>query len=338
MNKIPNGIYYVSDDSFTWTRNKRGKDLLFFKKNGKPLKPASLERVKKLAIPPAWTKVRISSNKKSHIQAVGFDAKDRKQYIYHPDWVSYNQKNKFKNMIRFGEILPLLRKTVSEHMSQRTLTRERILATMVWILENTFIRIGNKPYEKENGSYGLTTLRGKHVKVRGDTTKFAFKGKSNVYHELDIKNPKIAKTVKKCIELPGYELFQYVDGDKNRQTVDSSDVNEYLQQIVGESITAKDFRTWGGTALAGTFLYKIGAPNSAEDVKEALFGAAKKVSNHLGNTVAVCKKYYIHPKVFTAYERGRLTPHFEKSYKTHRTKPKGLSKGEHATWTLIKSV
>jgi len=337
MNKIPNGIHYVSDDNFTWTRNKRGEDFKFLKKNGKSPKPASLARIKKLAIPPAWTKVRISSSKKSHIQAVGFDAKGRKQYIYHPDWVSYNQQNKFKNMIHFGKVLPFLRKTVAGHMDHHTLTRERILATVVWLLENTFIRIGNKPYEKENKSYGLTTMRGKHVKVRGDTTKFAFKGKSGVHHELGIKNPKVAKTVKKCIELPGYELFQYVDEDKNRQTVDSHDVNEYLHQIVGKSTTAKDFRTWGGTTLAGVTLYKIGAPDSEEDVKEALSNTVEEVSNHLGNTVAVCKKYYIHPKVFTSYERGRLNPHFKRAYKVHHRKPNGLSRGEHATWTLLKS-
>lgn len=337
MNKIPKAVRYVSDDSLTWTRKKRGESFGFVKKNGKSPKPASLERIKKMAIPPSWTKVRISPSKKGHIQAVGLDAKGKKQYIYHPDWTSYNQQNKFKNMVRFGEILPTLRKEVAEHMNHRTLTRERILATVVWLLENTFIRIGNKPYERENKSYGLTTMRGKHVKVRGDITKFSFKGKSGVYHELDIKNPKIAKTIKKCIELPGYELFQYVDVDKNRQTVDSRDVNEYLQQIVGESTTAKDFRTWGGTTLAGITLHKIGSPDSGEGVKEALSNTVEEVSNHLGNTIAVCKKYYIHPKVFTAYERGRLNPHFKKAYKVYRRKPSGLSRGEYATWTLLKS-
>lgn len=209
MNKIQNGVRYISNSGLTWVRNKVGRGFSYLNKSGNPLKLEELEKVKNLSIPPAWSDVRICPSDNGHIQAIGFDDKGRKQYLYHSDWISHQQQNKFNSMIRFGEILPKLRRTVYRHMIEEELTRKRILATAVWLLENTFIRIGNKSYERDNDSYGLTTLRGKHVKVRGNTIKFNFKGKSGVYHELDITHPRVAKTIKKCIELPGYELFQY---------------------------------------------------------------------------------------------------------------------------------
>lgn len=331
----PRGIRYVTDQNLTWTRKKHSKGFQYFNRLGHILRDEEILRIKALVIPPAWTDVHICSDSSGHIQVTGIDAKGRKQYLYHPDWIEYNQKNKFDSLKRFGEVLPNLRETIAGHMRQHTLSRERVLATMVWILENTFIRVGNKEYAKENQSYGLTTLRMKHVDVAGNLVKFSFKGKSNVYHELDIRHPRVVSTIKKCIELPGYELFQYVDENNNRRTLDSSEVNEYLQQITGESLSAKDFRTWGGTTLAGDTLYKLGEPCEELSMEKALVATVKEVSQHLGNTVSVCRKYYIHPTVFKSYKKDMLIPHFDKIYKSKRATPEGLTLEEYATWSLL---
>jgi DNA topoisomerase-1 len=333
--KKPRGVHYVSDSTFGWTRKIKDGKAIYLTKRGNPLKEKDEERVKNLVIPPAWTEVTISPDPRSHIQAVGVDARGRKQYIYHPDWVEYNQKNKFDSLQRFGEILPNLRETVNGHMRQHTLTRERILATMVWLLEHTFIRVGNKEYAKENQSYGLTTLRSKHLDVDGNTIKFSFKGKSNIYHELSINHPRVVATIKKCIELPGYEIFQYLDDDGDRHKIDSADVNNYLKDITGESLSAKDFRTWGGTTLAGDSLYRMGAPTAEVPAEKALVHAVKEVSSHLGNTVAVCRKYYIHPSVIKSYEQNQLVPHFNKVAKAVASVPDGLTWEEYATWSLL---
>ena len=336
MQETPDGVRYVSDSSLTWTREKKGKGFRYLDKNGNVLDDKKLERVHTLVIPPAWTKVQISPVSTGHIQAIGFDAKGRKQYIYHPEWIAYNQQHKFDKMVRFGEVLPTLRETIKGHMRQRSLSQERILATIVWLLEHTFIRVGNKTYAKENNSYGLTTLRSKHVKVRGNKVKFSFMGKSGVYHEHDITDPRIAKTIKECIELPGYELFQYLDEEDNRQVVDSQDVNNYLKSITGEVFSAKDFRTWGGTTLAGDTLYGIGPSESDDDLKTALKQTVDEVSSHLGNTPAVCRTYYIHPTIFNSYEKQKLVPHFKKIYSSSK-KIDGLSPEEYAAWSLIKN-
>lgn len=251
----PRGLHYVSDKDLIWRRKKNGKEFQFVNRLGRPLKKKDAERIKKLVIPPAWSEVHISADPNGHVQATGLDDKGRKQYIYHPAWIEYNQKSKFESMKKFGEVLPTLRETVSAHMRQHELTRERVLATVVWLLENTFIRVGNQTYADSNQSYGLTTMRTKHVDVEGNTIKFSFKGKSHVYHELDIRHPRVAQTIKACIELPGYQIFKYVE-DGKRHKVDSAQVNEYLKEISGESFSAKDFRTWGGTVLAGDTLYK----------------------------------------------------------------------------------
>lgn len=333
--KKPRGIHYVSDSTFGWTRKIKNGKAVYLTKRGNPLKEKDEERVRKLTIPPAWEEVKISADPRSHIQAVGIDARGRKQYIYHPDWVEYNQKNKFDSLQRFGEILPGLRETVSGHMRQHNLSRERILATMVWLLEHTFIRVGNKAYAKENQSYGLTTLRSKHLDIEGNTITFSFKGKSNIYHELSIRHPRVVSTIKKCIELPGYEIFQYLDDDGNRHKIDSADVNGYLKEITGESLSAKDFRTWGGTTLAGDTLYKLGSAEEVIPVEKALVHAVKEVSSHLGNTVAVCRKYYIHPAVIKSYERNTLIPHFDGISKALAAIPSGLTWEEYATLSLL---
>jgi DNA topoisomerase-1 len=335
MQETPDGIRYVTDSFLSWSRQKHGSGFRYLDKDGQPLTDKKLDRIKKLAIPPAWTDVQICPTTNGHIQAIGFDAKGRKQYIYHPDWTSYNQQHKFDKLVQFGETLPTLRETIKGHMRQHSLTQERILATIVWLLENTFIRVGNQTYAKENQSYGLTTLRGKHVKVDGNTVNFSFKGKSGVYHQLDITHPRVAQTIKQCIELPGYELFQYLDDNQSLHTVDSQDVNDYLKTITGQEFSAKDFRTWGGTTLAGDSLYQIGNPESEKSAQQAIKQTVDQVAAHLGNTPSVCRTYYIHPTIVTSYQDSKLVPYFKRVYNSGR-QVEGLSPEEFAAWSLIK--
>lgn len=328
-------VRYIHDADLTWQRVKHGTGFRYLDKNNEPLPEKSAERIGKLVIPPAWTDVRIAPHPQAHIQAVGIDAKGRKQYIYHPDWVAQNQQHKFDALRGFGEVLPPLRETIRGHMRQHSLTQDRVLATIVWLLENTFIRVGNKNYAQENQSYGLTTLREKHAQIEGNTLTLSFKGKSHVYHELSVHEKRIIQTVQQCIELPGYELFQYLDENEQRHSVDSSLVNDYLRSITGQDLTAKDFRTWGGTTLAGQELFQRGQETDAKAQEKVVVETVRSVAEHLGNTVAVCRQYYIHPKIITTYQEGKLVPHFEKVMQKHQATPFGLSAEEYAVWQLI---
>lgn len=329
-------IHYRKDTDLPWRRVKRGGSFIFTNQNGKRILNGAKARVLGLKIPPAWKNVVISADPDDYVQAIGVDDRGRKQYIYHPEWVKRNQEKKFDQMINFGERLPTLRKTVRAHMNERKLTKDRVIATVVWLLEHTFIRVGNKAYAEENQSYGLTTLREKHIKVRGNTLKFSFEGKSGVSHELDVTNPRVAKTVKSCLDLPGYQLFQYLDDAGVKQVVDSQDVNDYLQAYAGSDFSAKDFRTWGGSILAGHSFFKKGSPSDESDLKSKIGDVVAVVSSHLGNTRSVCRKYYIHPAVIESYERDILVPHFKRSYKRSSAKKLGLTPEEYATWSLIK--
>lgn len=332
----PRGLHYVSDKNLTWRRVRNGETFQYVNRLGRPLKPKDAKRIKSLVIPPSWNEVHISPDVNGHVQAVGYDTKGRKQYIYHPAWIEYNQKHKFESLKKFGEVLPTLRETIAGHMRQHELTRERVLATVVWLLGNTFIRIGNKAYAEENQSYGLTTMRTKHVDVEGNTITFSFKGKSHVYHELDIRHPRVAQTIKACIELPGYQIFKFVENGK-RHGIDSAQVNEYLKEISGESLSAKDFRTWGGTVSAADTLYKIGTENQELPPEKAITEAVTAVAELLGNTTAVSRQYYIHPRVITSYEKAMLVPHFQEIEKKKTVVPKGLNWQEYATWSLLES-
>ncbi len=329
-------IHYRKDSHRTVRRVKEGKSFNFVDKKGKPVSKKRADRISKLAIPPAWVEVVISPDPADYIQAIGTDAKGRRQYIYHPEWVKKNQEYKFDQMVAFGERLPTLRGVVRSHMKDSSLSRDRLLATVVWLLEHTFIRVGNKTYAKENESYGLTTMRNRHVDVKGRTVTFSFKGKSGVYHELDVTQPTVVKTIKECIELPGYELFQYLDEDGERHVVDSADVNEYLQTHTGADFSAKDFRTWGGSVLAGDSLYQLGGAETEADLKKHVSEVVETVSTHLGNTKKVCRTYYIHPTIIKSYEKGDLVPHFDRAYRRKYSKKFRLTPEEYATWSLIK--
>ena len=329
-------IHYRKDTDLPWRRIKKEKSFRFVNEKGKSIPRSAKSRVLGLAIPPAWHDVIVSADPMDYVQAIGIDARGRKQYIYHPEWIKRNQEHKFDQMVTFGERLPALRRAVRAHMKERKLTKDRVTATVVWLLEHTFIRVGNKEYAEENQSYGLTTMREKHIEVRGNTLTFSFEGKSGISHELDVTNPKVAKTVRACLELPGYELFQYFDEDKNKQVVDSQDVNDYLEAYTGADFSAKDFRTWWGSVIAGDSLYKRGSAKDEDELKKNISEVIEVVSDHLGNTKSISRKYYVHPVIITSYERDILVPHFARSYGRKSSKKLSLTPREYATWSLIK--
>ena len=301
------GLSYVSDEEPGIRRKKSGKGFAYVGPGGKKVedKP-TLERIRSLAIPPAYTDVWICARPNGHIQATGRDAKGRKQYRYHPAFREVRESTKYEHMIEFAKGLPAIRRTVDRHMSLPGLPREKVLATVVHLLENTLIRVGNADYAKQNKSYGLTTLRDPHVKVEGAELKFQFKGKSGKTWRLSVKDRRIARIVKACQDLPGQDLFQYLDAAGERQSVTSADVNAYLKEITGRDITAKDFRTWAGTVLAAMALSEFEEFDSQAKAKKNVRAAIEKVSSRLGNTPTICRKCYVHPEVFTCYLEGAL--------------------------------
>lgn len=326
-------LRYVSESSRGYSRAKGGKSYSYLNTNGdKITDEKTIERINKLKIPPAWKDVWISPSDNTHLQATGLDDKKRKQYIYHPKWIELSQQTKFDKLIDFALSLPKIRSRLSYDLAGNILDRKRVIATVIWLLQKTFIRVGNEEYARENDSFGLTTLRNRHVKVKGNEIKFNFKGKSGVEHLVSVSNPKVAKIIKQCIELPGFELFQYVDEQGNRHVVDSSDVNRYLADTTKEKITAKEFRTWGGTTLSAVTLYKLGDFVDEKVLKTNLVETVKTVSKHLRNTVAVCRSYYIHPTIFKSYQDKRLIPHFNYAVTDGNS---GLHKEEYKVLTLL---
>jgi DNA topoisomerase I len=301
------GLLYVSDEEPGIRRGKSGKGFTYTKPDGKKVEDkATLERIRSLAIPPAYTDVWICANANGHIQATGRDAKGRKQYRYHPGFREVRESTKYEHMLEFAKGLPAIRKTIDEHMSLRGLPREKVLATVVHLLENTLIRVGNSDYVRQNKSYGLTTLRDPHVKVEGSALRFQFKGKSGKTWRLQVKDRRVAKIVKACQDLPGQDLFQYLDENGEQQSITSADVNAYLKEITGSEITAKDFRTWAGTVLAALALAEFEEFDSDAKAKRNIRAAIEKVSARLGNTPTICRKCYVHPEVFASYLDGGL--------------------------------
>ncbi|KQT41966.1 DNA topoisomerase I [Aureimonas sp. Leaf454] len=301
------GLVYVSDEDKGIRRRKAGKGFSYVGPDGdKVSDKATLARIRSLAIPPAYTDVWISTLPEGHIQATGRDAKGRKQYRYHPKFREVRDGVKFEHVMAFAHALPKIRETVSGHMSLKGLPREKVLATTVHLLETTLIRVGNDDYAKHNQSYGLTTLRDKHVKVDGSELRFQFKGKSGKTWRLDVKDRRIARIVKACQDLPGQELLQYVDEAGQTRDVTSADVNAYLRDITGQDITAKDFRTWAGTVLAALALREFEAFDSDARAKKNVRAAIEHVSARLGNTPTVCRKCYVHPEILNTYLSGSL--------------------------------
>jgi DNA topoisomerase-1 len=301
------GLRYVSDDMPGIRRRKRGTGFGYTLPNGGAVQsPKELERIRRLAIPPAWTDVWICPAANGHLQATGRDARGRKQYRYHPDWRNVRDETKFGRMILFGEALPRMRERIEQDLSQRGLPRTKVLAAVVRLLETTLIRVGNREYMKQNNSFGLTTLRDGHVDIDGSKIRFEFRGKSGKDHSVEIQDRRLARVVKQCRDLPGQTLFQYVDENGDQQKVLSEDVNTYLREISGEDFTAKDFRTWGGTVLMLAALLDIGTCESEKEASRAVVQAVKDVAANLGNRPAICRKYYIHPLVIETFVQGEL--------------------------------
>lgn len=299
------GLVYVGDDRPGIRRQRQGKGFRYLRVGGGKVEDAAtLGRIKSLAIPPAWTDVWICPSANGHIQATGRDAKGRKQYRYHGRFREVRESTKYTHMLAFAEKLPAIRKKVGEHLELKGLPREKVLATVVHLLETTLIRVGNDEYAKTNKSYGLTTLKTRHVEVDGAALRFNFKGKSGKVWRLDVRDRRIAKVVRACQELPGQELFQYLDETGSTHDVTSSDVNAYLREITGEDITAKEFRTWHGTVLAALALQELQRVDSAAAAKRNIRDAVASVASRLGNTPTICRKCYVHPEIFAAYAEG----------------------------------
>jgi DNA topoisomerase-1 len=301
------GLRYVSDSMPGIARKPSGKGFGYVDPAGKPVRDkATLVRIKSLAIPPAWTAVWIAPWDNGHIQATGRDAKNRKQYRYHARWRSVRDEAKYERMLGFGNALPSIRKQVDLALKLPGLPREKVLATIVYLLQATMMRIGNEEYARTNQSFGLTTLRNRHVRVDGSEVEFHFRGKSGVKHSIKVDDARLARIVKRTRDLPGQELFQYVDEAGERHAIGSGDVNDYLRTLTGEDYTAKDFRTWSGTMLAALALQEFQKFDSDVQAKKNIVQAIEKVSQRLGNTPTICRKCYVHPAVIESYLDGTM--------------------------------
>lgn len=301
------GLRYVHDTRPGITRVRSGDTFAYFHPDGTPVDDEkTLGRIQNLGIPPAYESVWICPLAHGHLQATGLDARGRKQYRYHARWRAVRDDAKYGRMITFGQALPALRARVSADLARRGMPREKVLAATVRLLEETHIRVGNEEYARENHSFGLTTLHNDHVDVAGSTAHFHFKGKSGIDHAIDLRDRRLARIIRQCQELPGNELFEYMDEDGQPRAVDSADVNTYLQEISGHDFTAKDFRTWAGTVLAARALADCDECQNETQPKRAIAQAIKTVAARLGNTPAVCRKCYVHPAVLDSYSSGTL--------------------------------
>jgi DNA topoisomerase-1 len=305
-------LIYTSDaETAGITRKKTGKKYSYYKDGEKIRDKDEISRINKLVIPPAWENVWICALDNGHLQATGFDLKKRKQYRYHPLWSALRNHTKFYRMLQFGYALPDIRLHVEKDLALKNFEKRKILALIVSLMQRTNIRIGNNAYEKLYGSFGLTTLKGKHVKVQGQKISFHFKGKKGVMHDIDLKSKRLSKLIQKCKDIPGKELFQYIDDEGNRHTVDSGMVNDYIKEISGEDFTAKDFRTWSGTVSALIAFKEIGYAETHTEYKKKVKEALEIVASHLGNTSTVCRKYYVLPLVINLYENNTIKKYLD---------------------------
>jgi DNA topoisomerase-1 len=333
------GLIYVSDEEPGIRRRKSGKGFTYVLPGGSKVEDkATLERIRTLAIPPAYTDVWICPKANGHIQATGRDAKGRKQYRYHPAFREVRESTKYEHMLDFAQALPGIRARIQEDMGRRGLPREKVLATVVHLLETTLIRVGNSDYAKQNKSYGLTTLRDPHVQVNGSDLRFQFKGKSGKSWRLQVKDRRVAKIVKACQDLPGQHLFQYLNEEGEQQFVTSADVNAYLKEITGRDITAKDFRTWAGTVLAAMALREFETFDSEAKAKKNVRAAIERVASQLGNTPTICRKCYIHPEVLSCYLEGGLLLEIKDEVESElREELASLKPEEAAVLTLLEA-
>ena len=329
------GLRYTTDSRPGITRKRRGSGFVYFTPEGKPFRsPDELARIRSLVVPPAWTSVWICPDALGHLQATGRDARGRKQHRYHPKWRQVRDETKYYRMLAFAQALPSVRRRTQSDLARAGLPREKVLALVVQLLEKTLIRVGNDEYARQNRSFGLTTLRDGHVEISGGRMRFSFRGKSGVEHEVDLDDRRLARVVKACRDLPGYDLFQYVDDAGSRQAVGSSDVNAYLREITGQEFTSKDFRTWAGTVLAADLLGTFDRCRSNAEAKRNIVRAVEAVAKRLGNTKAVCRKCYIHPAIFEAYLDGSMTNGRGRRVRARRTADAFVN-GEAAVLALL---
>lgn len=300
-------LRYMSDQEPGISRYEDGGKFIYKKGNREITDQKTLSRIRSLAIPPAWKRVWICASEKGHLQATGYDARNRKQYRYHNDWSQLRNHTKFFRLHDFGNALPCMRQQLRKDLSQRGLPQEKVLAAVVSLMQSTCIRVGNYAYEKLNGSYGLTTLKDQHVAIQGQNMKFRFKGKKGVYHDISLKSKKLARIVQACKDIPGKELFQYYDDEGRHKSVDSGMVNQYIRTISGGNFTAKDFRTWAGTLHALKALVELGTTDKEGVLKKNILTMYDRVAKALNNTRAVCRKYYVHPVLVALYEQRLLS-------------------------------
>ena len=332
------GLRYTTDDRPGIRRRRRGRGFQYIDRNGRTITDrGERARIDALAIPPAWTDVWICPSPNGHLQATGRDARGRKQYRYHPRWRAMRDEVKYGRMIAFGEALPKIRRQVDRDMARRSLSKPRVVATVVRLLDETSIRVGNDEYARENRSFGLTTMRKRHVEVEGSRIAFRFRGKGGKVSEVDVSDPRAARVLRRCEGLPGQHLFQYVDEDGDLEDVDSDDVNDYLRNVTGADFTAKDFRTWTGTVLAAWALEELGEAGSPTQAKRHVVRAVESVAKELGNTPAVSRSSYVHPQVIESHLEGNLTRELgEKADRRVAQGLKGLTPEEAAVLALLR--
>ena len=331
-------LRHTLDDRPGITRHKARSGFDYRRPDGSLVRDlATLRRIKSIVIPPAWAQVWINPNPLGHIQATGRDQRGRKQYRYHPRWREVRDESKYNKLLAFARVLPLIRARVDADLRRHGLPRERVLAAVVRLLELTLFRVGNSEYAKSNKSFGLTTLRGRHAQIRGGHIHLSFRGKGGTHYETEINDPRVARIVKSCRELPGYELFQYLDDAGERHTVSSTEVNAYLGEITGEDITAKDFRTWAGTNLAALALREFRRVDSEAMRKRAVVRAVERVAKSLGNTPAICRRCYIHPAIFEGFLDGTLLATLAEQTRLYLTREiEGMSAEEAAVVAFLR--
>jgi len=326
----------VTDAEPGIARRGRGRGFEYRKPDGRRPGRADVERIRSLAVPPAWTDVWICRTADGHLQATGRDARGRKQYRYHPRWLELRDETKYHRMLDFGRALPRIRRQVARDLKRRGLRREKVVAAVVRLLDTTLVRVGNDEYARENRSFGLTTLRERHVEVSGATIRFRFRGKGGKQADIELQDARVARIVRRCEELPGQQLFQYVDEDGDIEDVTSDDVNEYLQSASGGDFTAKDFRTWAGTVLAAWALHDLSVDCARTPADSQIVRAVESVAGDLGNTPAVCRRCYVHPEVFDAHLDGTLAEILERQAARKLSESRrGLTRHEAAVLALL---
>jgi DNA topoisomerase-1 len=330
-------LVYVSDKEEGIKRVKKGTGFSYVLKGRVIRDEKQIERIRKLAIPPAWTNVWICASSNGHIQATGFDAMGRKQYRYHTRWSALRQETKFHRLLEFGKVLPLLRERLQKDLSLPGFPEAKVIAMVLSVMEKTYIRVGNEGYEKLYGSFGLTTLKNDHVNIRGDQITFSFRGKKGIYHKLTITNKKFARIIRQCRAIPGKELFQYYDDSGSQRKIDSGQVNQYIKDCIGDDFTTKDFRTWAGTRCMLVALKELPLSAAPSDIQKNITACLQNVSSKLGNTVTVCKKYYVHPGLVKLYKEGALTGLFEDA-STAPAKKYGLTPDEELLMQLLEVI